>query len=92
MLKTLNNMKETIMSFPVIDLVRTGKNIKRIAKENGFSADKIKDYLGICDKSNVYKWFRGDALPSVDNLLALSILFGVTINEMLIVENTEKAA
>ena len=92
LLETLNNMKETEMSFPVIDLVRTGKNINRIAKENGFSADKIKDYLGICDKSNVYKWFRGDALPSVDNLLALSILFGVTINEMIIVENTEKAA
>ena len=63
-----------------------------VTKENGFSADKIKNYLGICDKSNVYKWFRGDALPSVDNLLALSILFGVTINEMIIVENTEKAA
>ena len=74
MLKRMKNMEESIMSFPVIDLVRTGKNIKRIAKENGFSADKIKEYLGICDKSNVYKWFRGDALPSVDNLLALSIV------------------
>ena len=80
------------MSLPVINLARTGNNIKRIAKENGFSADKIRDMLGISDRSNVYKWFRGDALPSVDNLLALSILFGVTINEMIIVENTEKAA
>ena len=92
MLKTLNNMKETIMSFPVIDLVRTGENIKKIAKENGYSSDKISDALGICDRSNVYKWFRGEVLPAVDNLLALSILFGVTINEMIIVENTEKAA
>ena len=80
------------MSFPVINLVKTGNNIKRIAKENGYSADKIRDMLGFSDRSNVYKWFRGDALPSVDNLLALSILFGVTINEMIIVENTEKAA
>ena len=79
------------MSLPVINLAKTGNNIKRIAKENGFSADKIKNYLGICDKSNVYKWFSGDASTD-DNLLALSILFGVTINEMIIVENTEKAA
>ena len=92
MLKATNNMEKRTMSLPVINLAKTGNNIKRIAKENGFSADKIKNYLGICDKSNVYKWFRGDALPSVDNLLALSILFGVTINEMIIVENTEKAA
>ncbi len=92
MLKATNNMEERTMSLPVIDLVRTGKNIKRIAKENGFSADKIKDYLGICDKSNVYKWFRGEVLPAVDNLLAMSILFDITINELIVTENIEKAA
>ena len=75
------------MSSPVIDLVKTGNNIKRISKESGFSADMIRDLLGISDRSNVYKWFRGEVLPTVDNLLALSILFGVTINEMIIVEN-----
>ena len=45
------------MSFPVINLVKTGNNIKRIAKENGYSADKIRDMLGISDRSNVYKWY-----------------------------------
>ena len=86
MLKTMNNMKETVMSFPVIDLVKTGNNIKRISKESGFSADMIRDLLGISDKSNVYKWFRGEVLPTVDNLLAMSILFGVTINELIVTE------
>ena len=80
------------MNFPVIDLAKTGKNIKRIAKENGYSADKIRDVLGISDKSSVYKWFRGEVLPAVDNLLAMSILFGVTINELIITENIEEAA
>ena len=92
MLKRMKNMEESIMSFPVINLVRTGKNIKRIAKERGFSADKIRGMLGISDRSNVYKWFRGEVLPTVDNLLAMSILFGVTINELIVTENHEKAA
>ena len=60
-------MEEKTMSFPVINLVRTGENIKRIAKENGYSADKIRDVLGISDRSNIYKWFRGEVLPAVDN-------------------------
>ena len=77
------------MNFPVINLTETGKNIKRIAKKNGYSAEKIRDVLGISDRSNIYKWFRGEVLPTLDNLLALSILFGVTINELII---TEKAA
>ena len=92
MLKIMINMEESTMSFPVINLVRTGENIKRIAKEKGYSADKIRDVLGISDRSNIYKWFRGEVLPTVDNLLALSILFGVTINELIVTENIEKAA
>ena len=92
MLKEANNMEETAMNYPVIDLKKTGNNIKRISKEKGLSADMIKDLLGISDRSNVYKWFRGEVLPTVENLLALSILFGVTINELIIVENIEKAA
>ena len=80
------------MNYPVIDLVKTGKNIKRISKEKGYSADMIKDLLGLSDKSNVYKWFRGEVLPAVDNLLAMSILFDITINELIVTESIEKAA
>ena len=88
--------------FPVIDLVRTGENIKRIAKERGISADRIKDMLAISDRSNIYNSVEGCPPPigggnklcsvAVDNLLTLSILFDVTINERIIVEKTEKAA
>ena len=92
MQKAMNDMEDKAMNFPVINQVKTGKNIKRIAKEKGLSADKIRDLLGICDRSNVYKWFRGEVLPTVDNLLAISILFGVTINDLIVTENIEKAA
>ena len=92
MLKTLDYMEDKAMNYPVIDLVKTGKNIKRISKEKGYSADMIKDLLGLSDKSNVYKWFRGEVLPAVDNLLAMSILFDITINELIVTESIEKAA
>ena len=90
--KTMNKMEDKAMNFPVINQVKTGNNIKKIAKEKGFSADRIRDLLGISDRSNVYKWFRGEVLPAVDNLLALSILFGVTINDLIVTDNIEKAA
>ena len=63
MLKIMNNMEESTMSFPVINLVRTGENIKRIAKENGYSADKIRDVLGISDRSNIYNSVEGCPPP-----------------------------
>ena len=92
LLRIVNDMEEKTMSFPMINLARTGENIKKIAKKNGYSADMIRDLLGISDRSNVYKWFRGEVLPTVDNLLAMSILFGVTINELIVTESIEKAA
>ena len=49
--------------FPVIDLVRTGENIKRIAKERGISADRIKDMLAISDRSNIYNSVEGCLPP-----------------------------
>ena len=40
--------------------------------------------LGLADKSTLYKWIRGDALPGIDNMLALSILLDVSINDILV--------
>ena len=34
---------------------------------------------------------QGQALPTVDNLLVLSYLFGVTIDEIIVVDNDEQA-
>ncbi len=79
------------MGYPVIDVANTGKNIKKISKEKGFSADMLKNLLGLSDKSNVYKWFRGEVLPTTDNLLVMSILFGVTVNDLVITKNIKKA-
>ena len=35
----------------------------------------------------IYKWQYGQSLPSVDNLLALSVILGVSIEKILVVEN-----
>ena len=72
------------MNYPVIDPVKTGKNIKLLIKNSGNSITNIGKILGIADMSTVYKWLRGDALPGIDNLLALSVLLGIPINDILV--------
>ena len=72
------------MNYPVIDPVKTGKNIKLLIKNSGNSIANIGKILGIADMSTVYKWLRGDALPGIDNLLALSVLLGIPINDILV--------
>lgn len=75
------------MTYPVIDPVMTGNNIKNLIKDSGSTVTSVGKDLGLSDKSTIYKWLRGDALPSIDNMLALSMIFNVPINDMLATKN-----
>ena len=70
--------------FPVIDAVRTGQNITRLRVQRGLSVRDLQAWFDFEEPQAVYKWQRGQSLPSVDNLYALSALFGVTMNDILV--------
>ena len=72
------------MDYPVIDPVGTGNNLKTLITNSGYTVAGIGRKLGIADMSTMYKWLRGDALPGIDNMLALSMLLKVTINDILV--------
>ena len=64
----------------------TGENIVKLRKKAGLSVKDIQSACGFGTPQAVYKWQQGLALPTVDNLLVLSVLFGVTIDDILIVD------
>ena len=70
--------------FPVIDLKATGKNINRLRKEHGMSAQDLQHYLGLDSKQAVYRWFSGTGLPTIDNFYAMSALFHVPIEKIIV--------
>ena len=74
--------------FPVIDLVATGENIVRLRKARNLSVADLQEFFGFEAPQAIYKWQRGQSLPSTDNLLALGQLFGVPMEEILIFRPT----
>ena len=70
---------------PVIDLQGTGRNIAALRSQRGMSVKDLQRELGFATPQAIYKWQHGDTLPTVDNLLILSALFGVSINSILVV-------
>jgi transcriptional regulator with XRE-family HTH domain len=72
------------MIYPIIDMEATGNNIRHLRIEKGVSVKELSQFLGLSDVRAVYKWQRGETLPSIDNLLALSILLEVPIDQILI--------
>ena len=71
------------MIYPVIDAKATGARIKELRKLNHLKVEEVAQFMGFESEQAVYKWQRGDSLPTVDNLYALSVLFEVSIDDIL---------
>ena len=69
----------------VIDVAATGKNITRLRKTAGLSVKDVQDVFGFGTPQAIYKWQNGTSLPTVDNLVMLSGLFNVPVDDILIV-------
>ena len=69
---------------PVIDMAATGKNIYRLREAAGLSVKDLQARMELASLQAIYKWQRGTALPTVDNLVVLSVLFNTSINNILV--------
>ncbi len=71
-------------TMPVIDMAATGRNIARIRQAAGLTVKDLQTVFGFSTPQAIYKWQRGTAMPTVDNLVILAAVFGVTIDEILV--------
>ena len=72
---------------PVIDMTATGINITRLRVNAGLTVKDVQDVFGFSTPQAIYKWQRGMALPTVDNLAVLAAIFGVKIDDILIFQD-----
>ena len=71
-------------TMPVIDMAATGQNIARMRQAAGLTVKDLQTVFGFSTPQAIYKWQRGAAMPTVDNLVILAAVFGVTIDEILV--------
>ena len=72
--------------FPIINLYKTGENIHTLREQKGLSVRTLQSMLGFATPQAIYKWQQGITLPSIDNLVALSSILEVPIEQILVVE------
>ena len=70
--------------FPSIDLVKTGNNITKLMKEKNIKVSDLQEAFGFEYPQAIYKWKRGECLPTLDNLIILSSIFGVSIDKIIV--------
>ncbi len=75
--------------FPVINLSETGRCIEQQRREAGLTVRDLQNYFGFEYPQAIYKWQSGKCLPSVDNLLALARLLGVSMEDLLVYDENQ---
>ena len=71
---------------PIINMKRTGENIEKLRKTKNLTVRDLQEKFGFETPQAIYKWQRGTAVPTVDNLLILAYLFGVKIDDILVTD------
>lgn len=74
---------------PMINMMATGKNIEKMRIRAGMTVREIQEVFGFSTPQAVYKWQHGAAMPTIDNLVVLANIFGVTIDEILVVDGRD---
>ena len=74
------------MEIPAVDTVATGRNIDRLRLAAGMSVKDMQMVFGFATPQAIYKWIHGTSMPTIDNLVILAAMLGVTLDEIVVVE------
>ena len=76
----------SLVSFPVIDPAATGRNIMRLRLEQGLTVRDVQVFFGFEEPQAIYKWQRGTAMPTIDNLVVLAAVLDVPMDEIIVID------
>ena len=69
--------------------IKTGNFIAQCRRDKGLTQAALAEQLGISDRA-VSKWETGRSLPDADNMIEISIILGISVDELLKGEKAEK--
>lgn len=65
------------------------ENVKMLRKQAGMSQEQLAEKLGV-SRQAVTKWETGAGIPDIENIMAISALFDISIDDLLSNERDSK--
>ena len=69
--------------------MQLGEKIKQLRKEKGYSQEKLSELLGV-SRQAVTKWENDTGIPDIENLITLSKVFEISVDELLSLKNIKR--
>lgn len=75
-----------------LDMMKTGQNLKQAIQDSGYTVRELQEILHFECPQSIYRWMKGESLPSLDNLYILCKLLGIAMEDILVAReaNQEK--
>ena len=65
-------------------LEATGAKIKTLMKQRGITPRQLQILLDIQYEQTIYNWFAAKNMPTLDNLVVLAQVLGVTMDDIVV--------
>ena len=69
---------------PEINVTATAAKIKECRIRAGYSVREIQAIFNFSSSVAIYAWEKGKYIPSIDNMIVIADVYGVTIDEIII--------
>ena len=80
-----------MITMPAIDMVATGRNIAVLRQAAGLTVKDLQIIFGFATPQAIYKWQHGTAMPTIDNLVALAMIFDATVDDIIVIDTDVRA-
>lgn len=74
---------------PTVNMTATGANIHKMVKDRKITIAYIQNIFGFNTPQAIYKWFRGDTLPTIDNMVVLAKILETTIDAIVVTDTAD---
>ena len=72
-----------------IDMEKTGRNIAEACRRQGITIKDLQTLFGFAAPNAIYRWLRGETLPTVDHLVILAHALQMPVDELLVLKEKE---
>ena len=69
---------------PVINVAATAAKIKECRIRAGYSVREIQNIFNFSTPEAIYSWEKGKYIPSIDNMIVIADVYGVSIDDFIV--------
>ncbi len=70
-------------------MVATAAKLKSCRIKSGLSVKQVQSVFNFSSPNAIYNWESGKDIPSIDNLVVVSAIYGVELDELIVTRTVE---